>query len=249
LILFCADYQYNHITKVLGDFNLHYDHLYWIKPDISGTSELHYVSAVENIVVIFNPKRSVAHFNFTQEDKHLNWIECPSIKTFFCYMGKVVNHSEKPQALLTQLIEHHSRPGDLVVDLFSGSGSATAAALMAERKVFAVELSDSSVEAIKARVPLLCQIETEKEEEESEIPEEDPKDKNQKLSASVEEKVCFLCGKGPAEKLTICASCGNLGHASCTPFYTDPNYKEDDRENTFWCSKEHFDAICESMLN
>jgi 16S rRNA G966 N2-methylase RsmD len=220
-----------------------------MKTNISGTGGPHYVSAVENILVVFSPKRSMQHFNFSSEEKRLNWIQCPPVKSFYRYANKVVNHSEKPQALLTQLIEHHSRPGDLVVDLFSGSGSATVAALMKERNVLALEVSGDYVEAIKARVPLLYKNKEKEEEEEEEIPMEDPKD-NKKQSAipSVAEKVCSICEKGPESTLSMCNYCSKLGHAICTPFYEDPDYDNDEKEATFWCSKDHMNAVCDSML-
>ena len=104
-----------------------------------------------------------------------------------------------------------------MVDLFAGSGSATAAALMAERRVLALELSDFSVEAIKARIPLLYQKKLKEEGEISEDPEEDSKDKNPKPTPPVEERVCSICKKGPEAILTMCAHCGKLGHANCPP--------------------------------
>lgn len=248
LVLFCADYQYSSIIKVLENFQLHYDHLYWIKPDVSAAVGPLYTSAVENIVVAYNPSRSMAHFNFTKEEKHLNWIQCPPVKSFYCYLNQVVNHSEKPIPLLTNLIEHHSRPGDLVVDLFAGSGSATAAGLMAERNVLALELCEKSVEAISARIPLLAQLAAEKSEEELNPPKEDPKDQSPKSLPPTTETVCKMCAKGPEQALAMCSTCGQLGHPTCTPFYNEPRYLDyDDKENIFWCSLEHFNAVSDFM--
>ena len=86
-------------------------------------------------------------------------------------------------------------------------------------------------------------------EEEREISEDpDSKDKNPKPAPPVEERVCSICKKGPEAILTMCAHCGKLGHANCTPFYEEPTYLDDDRENTFWCSRQHYEQVTETML-
>jgi DNA modification methylase len=106
----------------------------------------------------------------------------------------VANHSEKPLALLTQLIEAHSHPQELVLDLFSGSGSAACAALLSARNVLSLEKDEFQTIAIAARILTNCTI----SEEES----------------VDEEVICFICKKGPAEELLLCngSKCANLGH-------------------------------------
>ena len=173
----------------------------------------------------------------------------PSMKKFYRHEGKVVNFSEKPLELLNKLIKHHSRPGDYIVDLFAGSGSATAAALMSGRNVLTLELSPESCEAIKARIPQLVEDEEEESKGKEEDPEEDPKDKNSKAISVAPQKVCSICGKGPEETLMICAHCDKLGHSTCTPFFTHPNYQEDDKESFFWCSKEHYKEVTTMELD
>lgn len=57
--------------------------------------------------------------------------------------GRNVRHpSEKPLALLQELLESSSRPGDLVLDPFAGVGSVAVAAVLAGRRAVIVELDE-----------------------------------------------------------------------------------------------------------
>jgi site-specific DNA-methyltransferase (adenine-specific) len=53
-----------------------------------------------------------------------------------------IHHQQKPTELLSYLIRTWSKPGDLVVDPFAGSGSTGAAALQEERRFIGFEISD-----------------------------------------------------------------------------------------------------------
>jgi len=65
--------------------------------------------------------------------------------------GKL-HECEKPQELLKVIIETHTNPGDWVLDLFSGSGSASLAAKTLGRKFVAIESDKASAEAIYRRL-------------------------------------------------------------------------------------------------
>lgn len=66
-----------------------------------------------------------------------------SVLRFGRATGRTVRHpSEKPVALLRELIESSSRQGDLVLDPFAGVGSTAVAALLSGRRAFAVELDE-----------------------------------------------------------------------------------------------------------
>jgi site-specific DNA-methyltransferase (adenine-specific) len=65
----------------------------------------------------------------------------------------VKNHpTEKPVALLSQLIESSSCVGDTVLDPFMGSGSTCVAAILAGRKTVGIELDHGYTETAVARV-------------------------------------------------------------------------------------------------
>lgn len=65
----------------------------------------------------------------------------------------VKNHpTEKPVALLSQLIESSSCVGDMVLDPFMGSGSTCVAAVLAGRKTVGIELDPKYTATAVARV-------------------------------------------------------------------------------------------------
>ncbi len=87
----------------------------------------------------------------------------------------MINYSEKPQQLLTCLIKNHAHPSELILDLFSGSGSASVAALFAGCNVVAVEQDPHQINAINFCL-LKCTEEAHQlDEEESEKEENVPK--------------------------------------------------------------------------
>lgn len=67
--------------------------------------------------------------------------------------GRNVRHpSEKPVALIRELLESSSRQGDVVLDPFSGSGSTAVAAVLTGRRVIACDTSSRWVEMTVERV-------------------------------------------------------------------------------------------------
>lgn len=58
------------------------------------------------------------------------------------YSGNKIHPTEKAVSVLTPLIECFSRPGDLVLDPFSGSGSTSVAAALLGRRYLGIELEE-----------------------------------------------------------------------------------------------------------
>lgn len=56
------------------------------------------------------------------------------------YTGNKVHPTEKAVSILKPLVECFSRPGAVVVDPFSGSGSTLVAAALARRRYLGIEL-------------------------------------------------------------------------------------------------------------
>jgi len=75
----------------------------------------------------------------------------PSVRP---YKGK--HPAEKPAALLEHAIEATTFPGDVVLDCFAGSGSASLAAIKLERRAVAVEIEPAWAEQIASRVEGVC---------------------------------------------------------------------------------------------
>lgn len=63
-----------------------------------------------------------------------------------------IHSAQKPVALVRELIEQSSLPGDTVLDPFAGSGSTVIAAIQARRNPIAIELEESTYAAMVERV-------------------------------------------------------------------------------------------------
>lgn len=68
------------------------------------------------------------------------------------YSGNVTHPTEKAVSILLPLIHSFSRPGDLVLDPFSGSGSTLVAAALSGRQYLGIELEARYVELARRRL-------------------------------------------------------------------------------------------------
>jgi adenine-specific DNA-methyltransferase len=68
------------------------------------------------------------------------------------YTGNPLHPTQKPLSVLTPLIESFSKPGQIVLDPFAGSGSTCAAALQLGRRYFGIELDPKYHGAAVARL-------------------------------------------------------------------------------------------------
>lgn len=76
-----------------------------------------------------------------------------SVLTFMRPTGRKVRHpSEKPVALLRELIESSTRAGDLVVDPFAGTGATGVAAVLTGRRALLVENDPQWIRIILERI-------------------------------------------------------------------------------------------------
>jgi hypothetical protein len=64
--------------------------------------------------------------------------------------------TQKPVALLAELIELSTSPGGIVLDLFAGSGSSLVAAELTGRRCYAMEIDPSYCDIIRARYQLVA---------------------------------------------------------------------------------------------
>jgi DNA modification methylase len=84
-------------------------------------------------------KRSI---NIYSEDGQSAELCVPNYVAFNSKAGNRLHPTEKPVQLLRYLIELFSRPGELVLDPFSGSASTGEAALLTHRRALLVERDD-----------------------------------------------------------------------------------------------------------
>jgi len=68
------------------------------------------------------------------------------------YTGNRLHPTQKPIELLAKFIQAYSRPGEIVLDPFAGSGSAAVAATRLNRHYIAIELMQTYAEAAKKRL-------------------------------------------------------------------------------------------------
>ncbi len=66
--------------------------------------------------------------------------------------SQMIHPTEKPVALLTSLITSVTKPGDLILDPFAGSGSTLVAAKKTGRRFIGVELNDEYFEKAQRRI-------------------------------------------------------------------------------------------------
>lgn len=75
----------------------------------------------------------------------------------FPYAGNKLHPTQKPVAALRPLIEAFTKPGDLVLDPFSGSGSALAAAQQLGRDWIGIELDSRHHQTASRRLAWMQQ--------------------------------------------------------------------------------------------
>mgnify|MGYP003379583919 CR=1 FL=1 len=77
----------------------------------------------------------------------------PDIQVFPWSSFKPNGHpAEKPLDLMVWLIEHSTRPGDLVVDLFAGSGTTGVACVQTGRRFIGIEIDPGYADIARARI-------------------------------------------------------------------------------------------------
>jgi site-specific DNA-methyltransferase (adenine-specific) len=96
-------------------------------------------------------RNSKEHIGFLEKGKrrllHLGWpdvLPVPRVRNGY--------PTEKPVALLSKLIENSSLPGELVIDLFNGSGSTGEAALRLGRDYAGADVKDTAIASARVRL-------------------------------------------------------------------------------------------------
>jgi site-specific DNA-methyltransferase (adenine-specific) len=104
--------------------------------------------------------RDKRYKDMAQREAHLrkgkyatNILRVPSLKG--SSKEKVGHPSQKPIGLISKLVASGSRPGDLVLDPFLGSGSTAEACELAKRKWLGIELDPAYVEMSSKRIKAL----------------------------------------------------------------------------------------------
>ena len=125
----------------------------WIKTNpVPINSKINYLSNAREVAVL-GIKKSKPTFN-SSYDKGI-------YSHPICHESGRFHPTQKPLALMKELIEKHSNVGDIILDCFAGSGTTGAAALELDRNFIGCEINPEYFEKSKLR---LEQIKKNKEE-------------------------------------------------------------------------------------
>jgi len=107
--------------------------------------KVNYLSACEFLWVGSKGKWT---FNFKQQKEMHNFFETANKSSY----GKTKHPTEKPESLISHLIEIHSNKGDLVLDPFMGSGTTAVACVKLNRNFIGFEISEDYVKMANERL-------------------------------------------------------------------------------------------------
>jgi hypothetical protein len=160
--------------------------------------------------------RDMCHFNYASDETRSNVLSfAPLASTEFVKNSKnnIVNSCEKPTTLLRWLIVHHSKIGETILDLFSGTGSTAVAALEEGCNSVSIELDKKQIPTITSRLTALPPDDLDDMEIEDSIPSSPIS-----VEANITQKVvCCLCKtEGDDDDiLLLCHLCQKTFHADC----------------------------------
>lgn len=133
----------NDIWEWMKQWASHYSYCIWSKPNpMPSLAKRHWTW---NSEIVCYATRGKHTFNFPEEGHAL------SVWTIPKKNGTTGHPTEKPIAVPQMAIEHSSRKGDIVMDLFGGSGSTLMACEQLERTCCVMELDPKYVDVIIAR--------------------------------------------------------------------------------------------------
>ena len=158
------------------------------------------------LVVYMNQEkaRALQHFAYTEDEQRKSHVSCkiPSGNEICRRHGSTqwLNIAQKPVLLMKYLVKHFSQSGSNVLDLCSGTGSTTIAALSLGRNAFSVETDREMRETLAFRVAnLKAEMDAEAKEKEEEFKSSGPEVRK------IKKKLLLSKKKGPQ----VFATCDN----------------------------------------
>ncbi len=141
----------------------------WVKsnpmPNFKGTR---FQNAHETLIWAGKSQASKVTFNYDalkafNEDKQMrsDWVIplCTGGERLKDGAGKKAHPTQKPEALLNRILLATTKPGDLVVDPFSGTGTTAAAAKRLGRDFIGIERDETYLKLSRARIKAITPIE------------------------------------------------------------------------------------------
>jgi len=147
LIAFTSEFLIgDYVQSGLNHRNL----IYWRKSNPTPAFKRLYVRAVE--MAVWQVKEG-APYTFNGTGYTPNVLDGPVVSGFACANGEYREHpTQKPLWLMRQIVEMHTKPGDLVLDPFAGSGTTLAAAKFLGRRAVGIEMDERYCEAAARRL-------------------------------------------------------------------------------------------------
>lgn len=107
----------------------------------------------------YRRSNEMIHFYAGKKKRKLNDLGVPDVLHFRALGANQRSYpTEKPVALINRLLRQSTKPGDLVIDPFCGSGSAAEAALLAGCRFQGCDISPRAVDLTRARINNFCRL-------------------------------------------------------------------------------------------
>jgi site-specific DNA-methyltransferase (adenine-specific) len=142
--IFCSNKQVSKIMSYWESRGYSTTCLIWKKPNPIPFGNGKYVSDIEFIIYVRGKGATYNNLGMKEQSKVFEY-SSPSSK-------KRIHPTEKPVELLEKLIRIHSKPGDVILDPFGGSGSTGEAALNNQRDIIIIEKNEDYFEGLKNRL-------------------------------------------------------------------------------------------------
>ena len=122
-------------------------YLFWIKPISTKNTSKNYSRFVEMIFVYGR--------NEWNSDRH--WSQYPN--AFRDLVDGKLHPFQKPEALIERFVLNHTKPGDVILDPFMGSGTTGMACKKVGRDFIGIELDEHYFEIAEKRIASVKQVE------------------------------------------------------------------------------------------
>ncbi len=151
ILIFCSNDQVPNTMKFFMDRNISTTLLVWNKTNPIPTRNSHYIPSTEYIVYVHG-KRATYNYKGLPVDYNRKVYTSPVIPAH-----KRVHPTQKPQELVSRLIQVHSNKHDTILDPFAGSGTTGLVASSLERYFMLMENNEDfysrQIEYLKSKIP------------------------------------------------------------------------------------------------